>query len=175
MKYSMKMFLAAAAGTALMACGTSATATPTTATTTTVDTVTEDALVHMVEEEKLAHDVYVTLAAGSDLQMFDRISDAEARHESELQALLDRYDLADPTAGNDIGEFTDPAFGTLFDQLVAEGGASDAAAMQVGVTIEQMDIADLQDRLAATMPSDVAQAFERLLAGSERHLAAFQR
>jgi hypothetical protein len=112
MKYSMKMFLAAAAGTALMACGTSATATP-----TTVDTVTEDALVHMVEE----------------------------------------------------------AFGTLFDQLVAEGSASDAAAMRVGVTIEQMDIADLQGRLAATMPSDVAQAFERLLAGSERHLAAFQR
>ena len=141
----------------------------------TADATVLEALQHMVEEEKLAHDVYVTLADGTDLQMFDRISTSEARHEAQVQSLLAHYGLSDPTAGNGIGEFTDPAFATLYDQLVTRGSASDTAALQVGVTIEQLDIADLESRLESSLPSDVADTFARLVAGSERHLAAFSR
>ena len=141
----------------------------------TADATVQEALQHMVEEEKLAHDVYVTLADGTDLQMFDRIGTSEMRHEAEVQSLLTRYGLSDPMAGNGIGEFTDPAFATLYDQLVAQGSLSDTAALQVGVTIEQLDIADLESRLGSSLPNDVADTFARLVAGSERHLAAFSR
>jgi hypothetical protein len=144
-------------------------------TTGSVDQATEDALLHMVEEEKLAHDVYVTLFDATGLTMFDRISSSESRHESSVQTLLVAYGIADPTAGNDIGEFTNPAFTALYDQLVEQGSESDDAALQVGVTIEELDIADLEERLDDDTPSDVAQVFERLLAGSEKHLAAFDR
>ena len=146
-----------------------------TAPTSSLDQTTEDALLHMVEEEKLAHDVYVTLGDSTGLSIFDRISTSESRHESALQSLLDRYDITDPTDGNDVGEFTDPAFTTLYDQLVEQGNESDDAALQVGVTIEELDIDDLNDRLDAGTPADVTQVFERLLSGSEHHLSAFNR
>ncbi|MBI4932408.1 MAG: DUF2202 domain-containing protein [Actinobacteria bacterium] len=150
---------------------------PTASTTpaASLDQTTEDALLHMVEEEKLAHDVYVTLGDVTGLTMFDRISGSEIRHESAVQTLLDQYDIADPTDGNGVGEFTDPAFTALYDQLVEQGSESDDAAFQVGVIIEELDIADLNDRLEEGTPTDVAQVFERLLAGSEKHLAAFNR
>jgi hypothetical protein len=133
-----------------------------------------NALLHMVEEEKLAHDVYVTLGASTGSPIFDRISSSETTHESELRSLVVRYGLNDPTAGHGVGDFTDPAFTTLYTQLVAEA-TSNAAAMGVGTTIEELDIADLRDRLTTDLPSDVASTFERLIAGSERHLAAFDR
>jgi hypothetical protein len=144
-------------------------------TTSSIDQTTEDAILHMVEEEKLAHDVYVTLGDTTGLTMFDRISSSESRHESALQSLLDRYDIADPTDGNGVGEFTDPAFTALYDQLVEQGSESDVAALHVGVTIEELDIDDLNARLGNTTPADVAQVFERLVSGSEHHLSAFNR
>lgn len=146
-----------------------------TASADSLDQTTEDALLHMVEEEKLAHDVYVTLYDATGLTMFDRISTSESRHESAVQTLLVTYGIADPTDGNGVGEFTDPDFTALYDQLVEQGSESDDAALQVGVTIEELDIDDLNDRLDNGTPADVAQVFERLLSGSEKHLSAFNR
>ena len=131
-------------------------------------------LEHMVAEEKLAHDVYTALDALYDVPTFGRIASSEARHADAVRTLLARYDLVDPTAGDPAGAFDDPTFQQLYDDLVAEGAASLAAAAGVGVTIEVIDIADLEAALAADPPADVAQVLSRLLAGSENHLAAFE-
>jgi hypothetical protein len=45
--------------------------------------------------------------------------------------------------------------------------------MQVGVTIEKLDIADLDTALAANPAADVTAVLDLLRVGSERHLAAF--
>lgn len=139
----------------------------------TLDTAEQDALLHMVEEEKLAHDVYVTLGDQWDVVAFDHIANSEAQHEAAVAALLDRYGVTDPTTGNGVGEFTDPAFDTLYDQLVAKGSASQDAALSVGQQIEQLDIDDLQGRLDDTDRSDITQVFQHLLTGSQHHLQAF--
>lgn len=142
-------------------------------TTHTLDAAERTALLHMVEEEKLAHDVYVTLGGQWDVVIFDHIATAETQHEAALQTLLDRYGLDDPTAGNAVGEFTDPAFDALYDELVADGSVSQDAALQVGQRIEELDIADLQARLAETDQTDVSTVFQHLLAASQHHLQAF--
>ena len=139
----------------------------------TLDQAEKDALLHMVEEEKLAHDVYVTLGDKWDVVAFDRIATSETQHEAALATLLDRYGVTDPTAGNGVGEFTDPAFDTLYDQLVAKGTASQDAALAVGQQIEQLDIDDLQARLDDTDRSDITQVFQHLQTGSQHHLQAF--
>ena len=99
-----------------------------TARQTTVTTATSvispaeaDALQFMREEEKLAHDVYVTLYNLWGLRVFSNIAASEQQHTSAVATLLSRYGVSDPTAGNAVGEFTDPALQALYDKLIAEG------------------------------------------------------
>lgn len=133
------------------------------------------ALTYMREEEKLARDVYTTLAGTSGDQRFTRIAASEQRHMDQLGRLLTRYTLADPTAGKAAGEFQDAKLQQLYTDLVAKGSASPAAALQVGRSIEKLDIADLQQREAASTHSDVTTVFQQLERGSNMHLRAFTR
>lgn len=135
----------------------------------------EAGLLHMVEEEKLAHDVYVTLGDAWDIQTFANISGAETNHTDQVRALLADVGIADPTVGMDVGEFTDPAFTALYDQLVAEGLRSETAALAVGAQIEELDIVDLDERIAQTDDSSILAVYANLRSGSENHLRAFTR
>jgi hypothetical protein len=92
-----------------------------------------------------------------------------------VKTLLDRYGLADPAAGQTIGVFTNPELQALYNQLIAQGNQSLAAAVQVGVTIEEVDIRDLQTRLAGTTHADIKQVYTNLMNGSYNHLRAFTR
>jgi len=135
---------------------------------------TVEVLEHMVTEEKLAHDVYVTLGERYDVATFDRIAVSEARHTDAVRALLERYGVDDPTAGDAVGVFDDPAFQGLYDDLVAQGEPSLAAAAGVGIFIEELDIADLRRAIEQDHPADVVRVLANLLRGSEHHLAAFR-
>ncbi|MDP2288197.1 MAG: DUF2202 domain-containing protein [Actinomycetota bacterium] len=132
-------------------------------------------LAAMAEEEKLAHDVYVTLAAQyPDIYQFSRIAPAETQHQSQIQALLSRYGLSDPTANLAVGQFQTAATEALYNELVASA-TSTAKALAVGVTIEKLDIADLKKAISSITAPDVLQVYTNLIKGSERHLAAFSR
>ena len=141
---------------------------------TTLAPETVAMLEHMVAEEKLAHDVYTALDALYDVPTFGNIAVSEARHTDAVRNLLASYGLVDPTEGDAAGSFDDPYFQQMYDDLVAEGSASLAAAAGVGVAIEVIDIADLEAALAADPPADIARALSRLLAGSQDHLVAFE-
>ena len=129
----------------------------------------------MAQEEKLAHDLYAVFATKSDLVVFDRITNSEAQHLTAVRTLLQRYGVADPTAGTADGVFSDPAVQATYDRLLAEGNASQTAALRVGKKVEQADIADLKAALTGLSAPDVTQVYTNLLAASERHLAAFTR
>ena len=61
----------------------------------------------------------------------------------------------------------------LYNQLVAQGSKSVADALDIGAAIEEIDIRDLQERLAKTNTVGGRRAYENLMAGSENHLRAF--
>ncbi len=130
-------------------------------------------LVFMREEEKMARDVYLTLGETWGSQVFSNIARAEQSHMDAVKTLLDRYGIADPAAGNAIGEFTDPDLQALYDQLVDLGNQSLADALRVGALIEETDIEDLIDQLATVEQSDIQRVYGQLLQGSENHLRAF--
>ena len=130
-------------------------------------------LIYMREEEKLARDVYVTLYQQWGSPLFNNIANSEATHTSAIKVLLDRYGIADPAAGNGVGEFTDPTLQKLYDQLVAQGSQSLVDALKVGAAIEEIDILDLQTRLAQTADADIELVYGNLLKGSRNHLRAF--
>lgn len=140
-----------------------------------VSTETAAMLQAMVVEEKLAHDVYVTLGDLYSVRSFDAIADSESRHQSAVHRVLEANGVVDPTVGDAVGVFDDASVQQLFDDLVARGSTSLSAAAQVGITIETMDIADLDKALAADLPADVTRVLSRLRSGSEKHLRAFTR
>ncbi|WP_239141378.1 DUF2202 domain-containing protein [Actinoplanes campanulatus] len=131
-------------------------------------------LVAMAQEEKVAHDLYTALAGKYDAVVFDRIAASEARHLTVVRTLLSRYGVADPTAGKAAGQFSDPAVQASYDALLAQGKAGQAAALRVGVTVEQTDIADLTAALEGLSAPDVTQVYTQLRMASQHHLAAFQ-
>jgi len=131
----------------------------------------EAGLLQMREEEKLAHDVYVALYDEWQLRPFSNISAAEQTHSDAVKLLLDRYGLDDPAAGHAAGVFSDPDLQSLYDSLVEQGMESLVAALTVGATIEDLDIADLQS-LATTAP-DIQLVYDNLEKGSRNHLRAF--
>jgi hypothetical protein len=145
-------------------------------TDSTVDTSTlAEMLTFIVQEEKLAHDLYVQLASTSGAQQFANIVNSESTHISLVQGLLVSYNIVDPTVGLAEGEFLDQDLQALYDSLLASGSVDRAGAIAAGIAVEEKDIADLEAMLASDLPSDVASVLERLLSGSQNHLAAFLR
>ena len=132
-------------------------------------------LQYLVEEEKLARDVYTYFAANVTSQKFSNILKSEQTHMDYISALLKKYNYFNPTSTRAAGVFRDPELQVLYNQLTAEGSASTTAAFAVGVKIEELDISDLQKMMAASVPADMAAAMALLLQGSQNHLAAFSR
>ncbi|QIM20133.1 DUF2202 domain-containing protein [Phycicoccus sp. HDW14] len=124
----------------------------------------------------MARDLYAALAATYDgARPFGMITTSEDRHLEAVGALLERYDVADPSVGLAAGTYAVPAVQDLYDGWLAEGRSSLADAYRVGVELEQRDIADLEKSIAADLPADVDAVLGRLLDGSRNHLAAFER
>jgi hypothetical protein len=143
---------------------------PTTSSELSVDE--SAALLYMREEEKLAHDVYVTFYSKWGLSIFQNISQSEQTHTDAVQTLLDRYGLTDP-ASSEVGIFTNPDLQALYHNLVARGSESMAEAIKVGAAIEEIDIIDLETHLNQIDNIDIQQVFKNLLNGSHNHLRAF--
>ena len=132
-----------------------------------------DGIVFMIEEEKLARDVYLTLGDLWGLPIFSNIASAEQTHMDAVLGLVDTYGLVDPVGDNAVGVFVDPDLQALYNDLIATGSESPEAALEVGAVIEEVDIEDLENYLNETMAPDVRIVYERLLSGSENHLRAF--
>lgn len=132
-------------------------------------------LIFMVQEERLAEDVYTYIADTYDVSRpFTTIARSEQQHQDALAVLLERYSLTDPSAGMAPGVYADAHLQDMYDQLIAQADVSLAEAYKVGVAIEETDIADLKEALAEDgIPAEVKVVYERLTAGSENHLKAF--
>ena len=132
-------------------------------------------LQYIIEEEKLARDVYLYLAANVTSAKFANIARSEQTHMDQIAAVLKTYNYFNPTTTRAAGVFRDKSLQALYNTLIAQGSVDVAAAMQVGRDIENLDIKDLQVMLKSTMPADMKLALDNLLKGSFNHLAAFSR
>lgn len=142
----------------------------------TITAAEEAGLLYMREEEKLAHDVYARLNASWPHNTFANISQSELTHTEAVLILLERYGITDPVGLNPAGVFQDPALQGLYDALVARGSATLIDALMVGAEIEEIDLIDIEDRLADVAENDdIVLVYENLMKGSRNHLRAFVR
>jgi len=131
-------------------------------------------LLLMIEEEKLAHDVYAGLYDRWGLRPFHNIGwRSEIMHMSAVRVLLQRYGLADPTAGMPPGRYASKQLQSIYNDLVTKGSSSLGDALSVGAHIEELDIADLQRLIAQSDNDDIRIVYQNLAKGSRNHLRTF--
>jgi hypothetical protein len=130
-------------------------------------------LLHMREEEKLAHDVYVTLYAKWGVPVFNNISKSEQTHTDAILTLIQKYQLVDPVGTHEIGVFEDSTLQKLYNQLVEQGNLSLMDAYKVGATIEDLDIYDLNNWVKKADNQDILFVYGNLTKGSRNHMRAF--
>jgi hypothetical protein len=132
----------------------------------------KDDLADFAEREKLAQDLYTDFADAAGDPRLSMLAWSESHHLRTLQAMLERYDVEDPTEGNGPGEFTDEAVAADYDAMLEDGSGSQEAALEVSRDLEQgfVDtLGDAAEQLEDSAP-DVARAYEHLAFASARHL-----
>lgn len=134
----------------------------------------DDMLIYLIEEEKLAHDVYTVMYQKYGAKVFGNILNSEETHQDRVLALLQARNIADPRS-SEIGVFTNPELQALYNKLIEQGNLSEVEAYKVGVAIEEKDIADITTQLATATDADIVSTLEDLRSGSESHLRAFNR
>jgi hypothetical protein len=121
----------------------------------------EKMLVYAIQDEYLARSEYeYVLTTFGDQKPLNNILQAEELHIAELKILFDKYKLTMPED-------------TSKDHLIVAGSFEDA--LKIGVQAEINNIAMYESFLNQDLPEDVKAAFLYLKAGSENHLAAFQK
>ena len=158
-------------------------------------------LIFMREEEKLARDVYLTLASlYPDASTFSTIgTGSEQTHTDTVRDMLAKYGIPDPNPGannlpDSIGVFTGVDYGWYFTEkylaLVDRGRTSLLEALYVGAFIEELDMLDIvgcpkvivetssiigegQCGLTYTDEKALQTMYTHLVDGSKDHLRAY--
>jgi hypothetical protein len=144
------------------------------ATNNILDSGDTASLLFMIEEEKMARDVYDALYEQTGLKIFDNISNSEQKHLDALLNAAAKLGVDTSALNVDAGVFVNTQIADLYIQLLAQGSVSTTAALEVGVLIEATDIADLQETIATVDVTLLGQVYANLLNGSENHINAFE-
>lgn len=129
-------------------------------------------LLFLREEEKLARDVYLFSSAKYGTQIFANISWSEQKHMDEVLTLLTKYDIPDP-ASKDTGVFNNVVLQQLYVDLTSKSNNSLADALEVGATIEDLDIRDIRLNVLRTDNADLLNVYDKLQCGSRNHMRAY--
>ncbi len=131
---------------------------------------------YMIEEEKLAGDVYRSFGVlYPAIKPFINIPKSEDQHQAALvgQANLIGIDVSDLTSLA-AGNFQNTTLQTLYGNLLAQGATSSFAALTVGKNIELLDIDDLSAAMAQVPAnSSLYVVYDGLRSASYKHLNAF--
>lgn len=136
------------------------------------NTNTSQSLLYLVEEEKLAHDVYDYFYTKYGVRIFSNISSSEISHQNKILDLMQSRNIADPRTGQ-AGTFANQDLQNLYNQLIEQGNISVTEAYKVGVAIEELDIKDLQQEIDKTTDTEIKTVLISLKSASQKHLNAF--
>lgn len=128
-------------------------------------------LLFMLEEEKLARDTYIYLNELYKINPFANILQSEQRHMDAISGLLDLQDIKYTILPN--GQFSNVTLQNLYDSFVEKGKNGLVEAYEIGATIEDVDIFDLNKKIAQSDNESVIAVFDNLKCGSGNHMRSF--
>lgn len=129
----------------------------------------------MIQEEKMARDVYTAFADKYQTRIFSNIAKSEQQHMDAIASLLKQEGKSNPVEGLKPGEFKNPDVQKLYKNLVGAGNKSLLDALKAGATIEDKDISDLDTMIKAGADGQVLTTLTALRSASGNHMRAFYR
>ena len=129
-------------------------------------------LLYMLEEEKLARDVYTQLNTTWNQNPLTNIITSEQSHMDAVANFLSQNGITYTILP--AGVYNNTTLQNLYNQLVAQGQVSLIAAFTVGMTIEDVDIYDLHNYETQTTNPGILAIYEWLICGSKNHMRAFK-
>jgi hypothetical protein len=143
--------------------------------TSTFDATAISDLLYMIEEEKLAGDIYEAFYDLYGVKIFNNIAQSEDQHFSAVITQAENLGLnVDEFVFEPSGTFVNDELQALYDSLLATGSQSLTDALEVGVAIEEKDLVDIAAAADAVDGTVLADVYENLLMGSVNHLDAFE-
>jgi len=164
--------------------------------TSTLSQELANTLAYMGNEERLAYDVYNYLYTKFGTKQFTNIATkSEYKHITAVQQLVQKYKLDDtsnftnvdlpalgykntPIENMKAGSYDISAIQALYDDLTAQGSASEIEALKVGCTVEVVDVNDLDVYITIAKndnATDIVTVFNFLREGSYHHYWAFDK
>ncbi len=138
-----------------------------------VDAILEQDLQFLREEEKLARDVYLTLYDKWGLTQHNNIALSEQTHMDQVKSIMESLGVEDPIVDDTTGIFANSELNQLYTDLVEAGMKSETASVEVGATIEDLDIKDIEEMKSRTTDPSVLNMYSSLQCGSRNHLRTF--
>lgn len=132
-----------------------------------------NSLLFMVEEEKMAFDVYTLMDEKWGTMQFNHIKQSEVMHMNAVKAILDQNNIKYTLLTQ--GKFNDQNLQKLYNGLIEQGNKSEVEALKAGAKIEDVDIYDLIRLKKQTKNEDIIRVYNFLECGSRNHLRAFNR
>lgn len=132
-------------------------------------------LAFLLEEEKLANNLYEAFYAETGATVFRQVARSEDKHFSALLKQAEKAGIdTDDILSRGDGDFVSAELQALHDDLLARGSVSREAALEVGIFIERTDMIDLAAARDAVEGTKLSEVYDRLLDGSANHLGAFE-
>ncbi len=137
----------------------------------------KEKILFMLEEQKLAKDIYSYLNELWGNRAFKYVSKSEEKHIDFLKTLADKYNIEIPISLDIRGEFKNEELQMQYNSYLERGKVSTVDALEIGVAIEERDISELETILdsESELPTDIKNVYSNLLKGSYNHLKAFNR
>ncbi|MFC2109063.1 DUF2202 domain-containing protein [Bacteroidota bacterium] len=140
-------------------------------TATVLEQKEKESLLFMLEEEKLARDTYAYLNNLWSINQFANIKKSEQSHMDAISTLLTNDHVEHTILAP--GVFANKDLQDLYNQFTIDGAKSISNALQIGATIEDLDIVDLKKYSSQTTNTAIIAVFNKLECGSRNHLRSF--
>lgn len=102
---------------------------------------------------------------------FNNIKNSEQTHMNAIKTILDQNNIDYIILPE--GQFDNENLQNLYNQFVIDGQVSSSNALQIGATIEDLDIVDLEDYINESTNQVLISTYQSLQCGSRNHLRSF--
>ncbi|MBK9488308.1 MAG: DUF2202 domain-containing protein [Haliscomenobacter sp.] len=137
----------------------------------------EAIILYLIEQEKVAHDLYRVLDTMWVTDVFNRVSNEELQHMAKLSAVACEFMIDVPAHFNEYpeGQFVDGKLRRLYTDLLVAANFSLEEAYRACANLEERKILDLKAALREPNFEIETLTYKALLIGAEDNLKLFIR